>query len=57
MNNYFVRIGVDLPYPKEFDSTEAGSNPGTAVSRAMRKLRKELPRKKIKEFRIKVVQL
>ena len=57
MKSYFVRIGVDLPYPKEFDYTELGSSPGTAVSRSLRKLRKELPRKKIKEFRIKVVQL
>ena len=57
MKNYFVRIGVDLPYPKEFDFTVEGSNPGTATARAYRKFRRELPRKKIKELRIKVVQL
>ena len=57
MKNYFVRIGVDLPYPKEFDFTVEGSNPGTATARAYRKFRRELPRKKIKELRIRVVQL
>lgn len=57
MKNYFVRIGVDVPYLKEFDYTVEGSNPGTAAARAFRKLRLELPRKKIKELRIKVVQL
>lgn len=57
MKNYFVRIGIDLPYPKEFDYTEGGSNPAVAISRAFRKLRRELPKRKIKELRIKVVQL
>lgn len=57
MKNYFVRIGVDIPYPKEFDFTINGSNPGTAAARAYRKLRLELPKRKIKEYRLKIIQL
>ena len=57
MKDYLVKIGVNIPYPKEFSYTEGGSNAAVAVSRAFRKFRKEIPKKRIKELSIKVIQL
>lgn len=41
MQNYFVRITVNDPYPKPFETTGKGSTAELAVKRALEKWRKE----------------
>jgi len=45
--NYLVVISVNMPYPKKFEYRIKASNMATAVSRALRKLRKDLPHLKL----------
>jgi len=48
MPYFTVRFTVDLPYPKEvmIEKVRAG-NYGSAIARAWRELRKQVPRKRI----------
>jgi len=61
MNNYWVEVISDLPYPmeKEFTITASGLSP--AVSRAIKEYRKYIRqirgKKTIKNLRIKVMTL
>lgn len=57
LKTYFVVISVDLPYPKSFEYRQEASSIAPAVSRCLKKFRKEVARRKIKEFRIKAYQL
>lgn len=54
---YLVLITVDVPYPKTFEYREMAGSISPAVSRALKKAKKELGRKRIKEFRIKAIQM
>ncbi len=56
LKNYIIRISVDVPYPKEFEYRESASGVAPAVSRALKTMRKDLGRKRVKEFRIKAIQ-
>lgn len=56
LRHFIVKIGVDMPYPKEFEFRQEASSIAPAVSRALKELRKKLGRKRIKEYRIKAVQ-
>jgi len=49
MAHFNVTFKVDMPYPKEFEyrAVKAG-NLGTAIARAWRLMRKDLPRKQIR---------
>ena len=56
--NYSIRIYWYQPYPKEWRVQEGGSNPSVAVSRAIKKWRKEeVPKKKIDWFKVEVSRL
>jgi hypothetical protein len=58
MKNYLVKITVQIPYPKDFEFRQEASGLATAVSRAIRRFRKELNgKKKIKEVFIRAIQL
>ena len=57
MKNVRVEIGFDAPFPKMFTSLQTASSVATAIARAMRSCKKETGRKRIKEYRIKVIQL
>ena len=57
MKNFWIRVKVDIPYPKEFEYTEKASFAGTAVNRALKKVRKELPGKHLETFSILVKKL
>lgn len=41
MRNYFIKLTVNDPYPKHFESSEKGSNAGIAIKRAIQRFRKE----------------
>ena len=57
MKTQLVQITVDVPYPKTFEYRQQASSVSTAVARALRQVRKDLGRKRIKEYRIKSIQL
>lgn len=57
LKDYLVIISVDVPYPKEFEYRETGSGIAPAVSRALKRLRKDLGRKRVKQYRIKAIQM
>jgi len=58
MKNYFVKITVHIPYPKDFEFRQEASSLGTAISWAVKRFRKELNgRKKIKEVFVRAIQL
>lgn len=57
MHDFLVIIGVDIPYPKSFEFTFNTSSAGVAISRAIRKVRLQLKGKRIKEWRVKAIQL
>lgn len=55
--NYLITISVDIPYPKSFEYRQSASGVAPAVSRALKAIRKDLKGKRVKEFKIKAVQL
>lgn len=55
MKTYLITISINLPYPKEFKFQEKATNVAPAVSRTLKALRKEIGRKKIDEWTIKVL--
>jgi hypothetical protein len=57
MKTTLVQITVDIPYPKTFEYRQEASNQATAIARALRQIRKDLSGKRIKEYRIKSIQL
>ena len=61
MNNYWIKISSDLPYPIEKEFTIGASGLSTAVSRGIREYRKYIRqirgKKKIDNLRIKVMRL
>ena len=54
MGIYIVKITVPVPYPKEFVYTEKASGEAPAVSRSLKKIRKDVGKKKITEWGIRV---
>lgn len=54
---FLVEISVDVPYPKKFEFREETSSVAAAIGRAIRKARKELPRKRIDTYRIKATKM
>lgn len=54
---YRVSIKVNVPYPKEVRYDQDASSAATAVARAMRSLRKDIPRKRLDEYIIHVLPL
>ena len=57
MKNYLVTVESLVPYPVMKNYQEEATNFGPAVSRAIKKYRKEMKGKKLKELTIKVVVL
>ena len=57
MKTQLVSITVDVPYPATFEYRQEASNVGTAISRALKQVRKNLVGKRIKEYRIKSITL
>lgn len=45
--HYLVEYTIDLPYPKKFSYRIEASNHGRALDFGYRKLRKELPKKRL----------
>lgn len=53
MQNYYVKITVNDPYPKYFEERSAGSRPEVAIRRALRNFRTaEWSRRPLKEVTI-----
>lgn len=57
MKNYLIEIKINIPYPKTFSYTESGSSFGTAINRAIKKMRRDLRHKKLEEILIKAIKL
>lgn len=57
LKGYLVQITIEIPYPKTLEFREQASGIAPAVSRAIKALRKQIKGKRIKEMRIKAVQL
>lgn len=57
MQNYVVKLRVEIPYPKDFETRITASNHATAAARAIRWLRQELGRKQIKTIGLMVHRL
>ena len=57
LKDYLIFINVDMPYPKQFEYRQSASGIAPAVARAIRLVRKECKRKRIKEYRIKAIQI
>ena len=55
--HFLIKISLMLPYPKEFQYREEASAMGTAINRAVAKMRKELKGRKIKEINVKAIRL
>ena len=55
--NYLVQVTVEVPYPRTLEFRQEASGIAPAVSRAIKLVRKQIKGKRIKEMRIKVVQL
>jgi hypothetical protein len=54
---FLVIITANIPYPKTFSYVIEASAIGTALARAVKKLRVDLPKKRIKELSIKIKKL
>lgn len=53
MKNYYIKLTVNDSYPKNYESTDQGSNVAIAVKRAIQKFRKEKwSRRPLKELSI-----
>ena len=53
MKNYYIKLTINDPYPKHYESTDQGSNVAIAVKRAIQKFRKEKwQRRPLKEISI-----
>ena len=50
MKQYLVMIEAHCPVPRRFQYRANGSNVGVAISRALKMLRKDLPRKRIQKL-------
>lgn len=57
MKNYFIQISFDAPYPKQWSIRQGGNSFGTAIGRAIRNWKKEVKGKRIKEIKVKAIQL
>jgi len=57
MKNYLIKITAPLPYPVVSEYREQASSIAVAVSRAIKKYRKEKNGKRIKELAVKATQL
>lgn len=55
--HFLIRISLMLPYPRNFDYREEASSMGTAINRAVAKMRKELKGRRIKEINVKAVRV
>lgn len=54
---FLVRLTVPVPYPKEFEFREQASSIGTAINRAVAKMKKQLHGKRVKELTVKAVRV
>lgn len=57
LKTYLVIISVDVPYPRQFEYRQSASSIAPAVARAIRLVKKEIKGKRIKEYRIKALQM
>ena len=57
MPTFLVQVSVNIPYPKQFDYRETATSIGTAINRAIRKFRKEVKGKRIKQVNVKAIRL
>lgn len=57
MPTFLIKIVVPIPYPKQFDYREQASSIGTAINRAISKMRKALHGKRVKEVSVKAVRI
>lgn len=59
VKHILVKISLMLPYPREYEYRIQASSLGTAINRAIRKMRKEpeIKGKRIKEVKVKAIKL
>lgn len=58
MSNFIVKLRVEIPYPKDFETRVTASNFHTAASRAIKWLRQtHLQRRKVKTIGLMVHRL
>ncbi len=55
--DFYVKISLMLPYPRDFEYRESAHSMGTAINRAMKKMRKELKGKKLSQANISVIKM
>lgn len=57
LKNYWIGITIEMPYPKEYQYTERANFCGTAINRALKKLRSEVKGKHLRRIRITASRL
>ena len=55
MKQYIVTISVMAPYPRSFEYREIASHIATASARALRQAKRELGRKHVTSWTVKIV--
>lgn len=57
MANFHIEVTAHAPAPRRFQYRMEGSNMGVAVGKAMRQMRKDLPRKRIYLLTVKALPI
>ncbi len=57
MKTYLVKVAVNIPYPKEYETRVEGSGFATASSRGIKDAIKQLKGRHLKEVRVKIIKL
>jgi hypothetical protein len=57
MNTFLIKVTVEVPYPRELEYRVTATGVATAVARALRLVRKDVPRKRLSHYRIIVQAL
>lgn len=52
MSTYLIKVTVEVPYPREFTYRVTATSVATAVARALRLVRKDVPRKRLTHYKI-----
>lgn len=56
MSTFLIKVKIDDPYPKEFEERAEASHIGSAINRAISKLRKgPLKGKRLKELTVRAI--
>jgi len=55
--NFLIQLTIEVPYPKDFSYTIEANFCGTAINRAIKKMKKEIKGKHLKRIRITASRL